>query len=100
MSIALQLLLHPILHEQAVFVAFAPAVIAGAIVGGAATALGVTGLGLIAGLAVAGPALARDSVDLAVAILFIAFGAAAALAARRFGRRDAARVLEDLTERE
>jgi two-component system sensor kinase FixL len=95
-SVALQLLLYPILQERTVLVAFAPALVASAVLGGPGAALTITGLGLLAGWSVAGPVLVRDGAD----ILFLAFGAASALAAHRFGRSNAARVLEDLTERE
>jgi len=99
MSVALLLLLHPVFHERTVLLAFAPAVIAGALLGGAAPALAVAALGLLAGWGSAGPELERGA-DLVAAVLFLAFSAGVALWARRFGRGDAVRVLEDLTERE
>jgi two-component system sensor kinase FixL len=96
MALALQLALYPLFHERTVLIAFAPTLIASAVVAGPGAALMVTGLGLLAGWSVAGPVLLRDGADL----FFIAFGAAVALAARRYGRGDTARVLEYLTERE
>jgi two-component system sensor kinase FixL len=99
-SLALQLLLYPVLHDRTIFVAFLPAVVASAIVGGPGAAFAVTGLGLFGGWAVEGSAFLNDGGDLTAAGLFLAVGAGVALAVRRFGRSDAARVLEDLTERE
>jgi two-component system sensor kinase FixL len=99
MALVLQLLLYPVFHERTVLIAFAPALVASAIIAGPGAALTVTALGLLAGWAVAGAALAQGP-GLAAAGAFLAFGGAVALAARRYGRGDAARVLEYLTERE
>jgi two-component system sensor kinase FixL len=100
LAVALQFLFYPALHDRTVFLAFLPAVVAGAIVGGAGPSLAVTALGLLAGWGAAGPALFTDRANLATALLFVIFGGAVAWAARRFGRSEAARTLEDLTERE
>ena len=99
-AFGVQALFSPLLHQRAVFLAFAPVIVASAIVGGAGPTLMVTALGLLAGWAVMGPALAAGPADLATAALFVAFGAGAALAAKRFGRTEAARAFEDLMERE
>ena len=99
-AVTLQFLLYPALHDRTVFLAFLPAVVAGAIVGGAGASLCITGLGLLAGWGAAGSALVTDPANLASAILFLGVGVGLALAAWRFGRSEAARTLEDLTERE
>ena len=99
-AVTLQLLLYPALHDRTVFLAFLPAVVASAIVGGAGPSLCVTALGLLAGWGAAGPALVTDRADFVSALLFLAVGIGLALAAWRFGRSEAARTLEDLTERE
>jgi two-component system sensor kinase FixL len=99
-SVALQLLLSPVLHERTVFLAFVPAVIAAAIVGGAGLALSLTALGLLAGWAAAGPVFAHHAANLATAGLFVATGAGVALCAWRFGRSETTRALEGLMERE
>jgi two-component system sensor kinase FixL len=99
-AVVLQLVMHPVLHDRAVLLAFLPMVIASAILAGAGPAIAVTALGLLAGWAVAGPALIHDSATFANAILFVVAGVGVAFLARRFGRNDTARALEHLTERE
>ena len=99
-AVALQLLFYPIFHERTVFVAFVPALVASGVVGGVGPTLTVTALGLLAGWAVTGPALVSDRANLGAAALFLAIGAGMSFAAWRFGRTEAARAFEDLTERE
>jgi two-component system sensor kinase FixL len=99
-AFVLQLLLYPVFHQRTVFMAFMPAVIASGILGGGGPTLIVTALGLLAGWAVTGPALVTDRANLASAVMFLAIGLGMAFAARRFGRTEAARTFEDLSERE
>jgi two-component system sensor kinase FixL len=99
-ALALQLLLDPVFHQRTVFLAFAPVVVASGIVGGVGPTLTVTALGLLAGWAVMGPALLTDRAALTTAGLFLMIGAGMAFVASRFGRTEAARAFEALSERE
>ena len=100
LAVTLQYLLYPSFHDRTVLVAFLPAVVACAIVGGAGPSLAATALGLLAGWGAAGSPMVSDRAHFVTALLFLIVGAGVALAARRFGRSEAARTLEDLTERE